>query len=190
MADAISEGERLRRVELHDAEVPIANLAALTANINRPADDRKEPYRLEDFAFYGEPEEAARVGSAAGAAFRAAGMAGLLPPWALFCWEAVTAGVQDPPPGAPQEPPAVAFGDGVVLAAPEEVGGTLRGLLVASSEASGKAVEVRMHDGRTYRVRVPEFSDFVIARDGEPLEILAARRKRRHPAAAPDRANT
>jgi len=190
VADAISEGERLRRVELHEEEVPVANLAALTANINRNADDRKEPYRLEDFAFYGEREEATRVGSAAGAAFKAAGVAGLLPPWALFCWEAVTAGVQDPPPGASQEPPAVAFGDGVVVAAPEEVGGTLRGLLVARKEASGKAVEIRTPAGQTYRIRVPEFPDFVIARDGEPLEILAARRQRRRPAAAPGPTNT
>lgn len=187
VVDAISEGERLRRMELHDEELPVANLAALTANINRDPEGRKEPYRLQDFAFYGEQEDVARVAPRAGAAFRAAGMAGLLPAWALFCWEGVTAGAPEEPQGGP----LLAAADGVLMVAPVEVGGMLQGLLVARQDASGQTVELSTTEGQCYRVRIPDFPDHVMARDGEALEILPApTRRRRRRAAVPGRSST
>jgi hypothetical protein len=173
--DAIEEGEKLRRADLHNMEIPTANLAALTANINRDPESRKEPYGLADFTFYGErEEEAARVAPRAAAAYKAAGMADLLPAWALFCWDAVTAGA---PEGTP-EGPLVALGPGVAMVAPSEAGGMLRGLLVARSDASGQTVDLTTPEGASYRVRVPVFSDHVMARDGEALEVLPAPRPR------------
>ena len=55
-----------------------------------------------------------------------------------------------------------AVGDGFILLAPEPANGGMEGLLIAQGRVSGQTIQVKL-DRQTLRVRVPEFTETVIA---------------------------
>ena len=54
---AVREGQQLRRRELHEQELPVANLTALMANINRDSKKNRTAYKPTDFCFFSELED-------------------------------------------------------------------------------------------------------------------------------------
>lgn len=61
MLAAWRELHRQRRQNAAVAELPVAGLAALFANVNRDPKRRSEPFKPSDFAFYQEREETAQT---------------------------------------------------------------------------------------------------------------------------------
>jgi hypothetical protein len=151
--------------------MPVANLASLTANLNRSSEDRREPYRASDFTFYGEQEKANHADPSAVAAYVALAEGGRLPTWALFCYSKLTAGKAGTKPNV-----LAAIGEGVVLLAPMDNGDEMSGLLIANRSAAGMDDEVVIGDDRAV-VSVPSFEGAVLAREGVTLPVVRGSRR-------------
>lgn len=164
--DAIVTGTILRRRELHDQELAVANLTALTANMNRDTKKVKTPYSVIDFCFFAGEEERNTPDAINAAAFMELHKRGELPRWALFVFPQMKGLASD---CAPPEPLA-ALGDGVVLLAPQIRNGGVEGLLLATQEVSGKEVRVTMN-GEVRTASIPTFEEFVLARENVFLPI-------------------
>lgn len=147
----------------------MANLTALMANLNRDAKKVKTPFKLSDFCFFAEAESREEPDAAPAAAYMQLVADGLMPGWALSVFpqmRPMAAGVEPPNPLA-------AIGEHFVLLAPEPRNGGMEGLLLATSEASGQELTVRVPGVKeSIRVAVPEFSDAFIARENIFIPIL------------------
>lgn len=157
---AVRHGQELRRRELHEQELAVANLSALTANINRDAKKQKNPYRAIDFCYFAEKADRNDPDAINAAAYMKLLEDGKLPAWALFCFQEMKgmAGEVAPPT------PLAAIGDGFVLLAPEPANGGMEGLLIAEGRVAGQ--KRRAHIGRQKLwVTIPEFTETVIARE-------------------------
>ena len=157
--NALSAGRKARRQELHEEELPVANLASLMANINRDAKKVKKPYGVIDFCFYASDDSANRPDDGPKNAYMALLDQKKLPRWALFVFADMKSGNAKAAPA-----PAAAVGEHVVLLAPQRRNGGLEGLLMATSEAYGQHVEVEM-DGESFTVAVPDFEGHAVARE-------------------------
>ena len=166
--EALEEGHELRRQELHQQELPVANLTALTANLNRDPKKNKAGYTVADFAFFADEQDLNLPDAEAAAAYMALVEQKQLPAWALFCFkEFAQRGDQVNPPQ-----PLAAIGKNVVLLAPKQKNGGLEGLLVARSEASGTQVEVTLA-GYNFTLAIPEFKDQIIAREDVFVPVIS-----------------
>lgn len=163
---AVAAGRNARREELHEHELPVANLAALMANINRDAKRVKKPYTTIDFCFWASKEDQNRPDEAPAAAYMAMAKAGVLPRWALFIYQDMKHGN-----AAAAVDPCAAVGEHVLLLAPQMRNGGLEGLLIATNEASNQHVEIIFED-KTYTVAVPEFDGWAVAREHVYLPIM------------------
>lgn len=157
---AIRKGHELRRRELHEQEMGVANLTALTANINRDAKKTKAPFKPHDFCFFADATDGNDVDEINAAAYFALIESKQLPPWALF----VFAEMKKVKSSLPAPEPVAAVGDGFILLAPSPANGGIEGLLMAEQRVSGKTIDVTL--GRmTIRVNVPEFEEMLLARE-------------------------
>lgn len=158
--NAVRQGQELRRRELHEQELGIANLAALTANINRDPKKTKSPYRAVDFCYFADKEDLNNPDAINAAAYLKLLEDKNLPAWALFCYPQMK-GMDD---GVAAPNPVAAIGDGFVLLAPQPANGGMEGLLIAENRVAGQ--KRRAHMGRQKLwVTVPEFTETVIARE-------------------------
>ena len=164
--DAIVRGHVLRRKELHEQELTVANLTALTANINRDSKKTKTPFKVTDFCFFAGDEERNNPDAINAAAYIELNRQKLLPRWALFIFpqmKGLDLGTEAPNPLA-------AIGDGVLLLAPQVRNGGIEGLLIATQAVSGKDVYVTMN-GETRTASIPQFDEWVLAREDVFLPI-------------------
>lgn len=89
-----------------------------------------------------------------------------LPAWATWVYEDMKSGRGREYLGDP-----AMLGDGLVLLAPVEIDDGFRGLMLAEGRVSGQEVDVTWRE-TLYRVRVPEFSGFLFAKDGADLDLV------------------
>lgn len=89
----------------------------------------------------------------------------LMPPWALFCFTDFKHAE-----ASPRDADQVSIvGDGWVLLAPDPITGGFQGLLLAEHRVAGAVVE-GAYMGGTVTVRLPQFEDFVLAKEGVELD--------------------
>ena len=157
---AVKKGHELRRRELHEQELGVANLTALTANLNRDPKKTKQPYQPHDFCFFAAATDGNNPDAINAAAYFDLIDKKQLPPWALFVFSEMKK-MKSPMP-APD--PVAAIGDGFILLAPTPVNGGMEGLLMAQQRVSGLTIEVSL--GRMkLKVNVPEFEEMILARE-------------------------
>ena len=168
VVDAIEGGQKLRREELHQNELPVANLASLTANLNRDPESKSKPFTAQDFSFFDEQEERNDgPDSTMAAAYMSLVNARALPRWALFCFTQMEQSAK----GGKLPHQVAAQADGVLLLGPRFAGDALCGLLIADHSASGTKVKLEVED-QEYVILIPTFSEQSIAREGERLPII------------------
>ncbi len=153
------------REYLHALEIPIAQLCALTANMNRDPKKQKKPYSVEDFTFFSAKEESKPERRAA-MAYMTMVERKTLPAWALFCLGDFKDGKGQTYPTDP-----AVVGDGMLLLAPQENDNKLKGLLIAEQKVSGKQLEVEW-EGHKMLVSIPKFDGFVHAQAETEITIL------------------
>lgn len=138
----------------------IANLTALTANLNRDPKKVKSPYKPHDFCFFADASDRNDVDEINAAAYFALLDKKQLPPWALF----VFTEMKKMKSLIPAPEPVAAVGDGFILLAPQPVNGGMEGMLMAEQRVSGQVIPVTL--GRMkISVRVPEFEEMLLARE-------------------------
>ena len=138
----------------------MANLTALTANLNRDPKKVKTPYKASDFCFFANAGEKNDPDEINAAAYFDLIENKLLPAWALF----VFSDMKKMKSSIPAPDPVAALGDGFVLLAPQPVNGGMEGLLIAEKRVSGQVIEVTL--GRMkVKVTVPEFEEMLLARE-------------------------
>ena len=168
MLEALQKGHELRRRDLHAGELPVANLAALMANINRDSKKNKKGFNVMDFAFYAEEKDLNLPDEAPAAAYMHLLENKKIPAWALFCYKEFQSRGKDVEP--PQ--PVAAIGEGVLLLAPKEKNGGLEGLLLARSEVSGEQVQASIA-GYEITLAIPEFTEQIIAREDVFIPVIS-----------------
>jgi len=157
---AIKKGQELRRRELHEQEIGVANLTALMANVNRDAKKTKTPYKAADFCFFASDAELNNPDEINAAAYFELIEKKLLPSWALFIFsemKRIRSSIAPPDPVA-------AIGDGFLLLAPEATNGGMEGLLIAQKRVSGQVIQVTIGRSKV-KVTVPEFEEMLLARE-------------------------
>lgn len=131
------------RVRLHDMERPIAQQTALTANQNRDAKKKKQPYTMLDFCVY-KPLHAEDLPSGHyGAAALLMVKKGTFPSWALFCFKELQAQATQ---GYEPALPAIVAEDAVLLHPVESEGG-FKGMLIALESASEQVRQFETPNG-------------------------------------------
>lgn len=166
MTAALVEGNRARREYLHSLELPVAQLCALTSNLNRDSRKNRKPYDVADFCFFVD-RDGSKPEDRAAAAYMQLVERDELPAWALFCFPDMKHGKGKPYSGDP----ALA-GDGLLLLAPVEIDNGFRGLLLAEQRVAGRAVRA-VWNGDTYTVQVPRFEGYTVALAGSELDLLS-----------------
>lgn len=108
-------------------------LTSLTANLNRDAKKKKEPYKLEDFYMF-QPQSLRDIPSGSyGAAAMALVEAGQFPLWALFVYKAL----KESAAGSPPSILALICEDAMIIAPREgENLGTIQGMLIGKETCS------------------------------------------------------
>ena len=158
--EAVKHGQDLRRRELHEAELPVANLTALTANLNRDVKKNRTPYKVTEFCFYADREDRNDPDAINAAAYMALLKDGKIPAWALYIYPDMKSNAGDTAP--PDD--LAAIGQDFLLIAPQPVNGGMEGLLLAKQRVAGELILVKVGN-TSVRVRVPEFEESVVARE-------------------------
>ena len=155
MLKAHSELQRIRRDEAALAELPVAALSSLLANIHR--DPKKgEPFKPIDFCLWRDTERKAELSSEAAAVALQMRADGTLPSILLTAWQAILASAK-----TTTKPPAVralrSDDERIYVLAPVWEGTNVRGGLVAVNGQISGTVLLRDVDKPllTYRVQIP-----------------------------------
>jgi hypothetical protein len=138
----------------------VANLTALTANLNRDAKKNKTPYKAADFCFFATAEDKNDPDEINAAAYFELIDSKQLPAWALF----VFSEMKKMKSSTPAPDPVAAIGDGFILLAPEPVNGGMEGLLIAEKRVSGQVIDVTIGRLKVQAI-VPEFEEMLLARE-------------------------
>lgn len=165
---AVNNALKLRRQRLHDYEKPIALLIAHQAEINRDRKKRKEPYRMDDFFLFGDPEQQNLPDAKYGAAAKVLIERQQFPSWALFVYKDLKR-VQDD--AVAPELLAFQHEDAIILA-PESSDGECKGLLIARVSVSDQKITLKSERGDQITVRMPKIDKEVIANENFRLDIL------------------
>ena len=154
-----------RQRNMHEQELPVAQLCAMTANQNRDPKKQKKAFALTDFTFF-QPKEDQNLASMryATAAVHLIKQ-GKLPTFALFCYKELA-------PAADENyvPGVLSFQcEDAILLHPEREGDEWTGMLIAQ-ESCNKQVRTMVNEhGVEIRVRMPEISTKVVAEEGARL---------------------
>lgn len=170
MISAWGHLQRIKKEEASITEMPLAQLTALTANINRDSKKAPKPFGVEDFCLFADknrkndqfPPEAAAIALQLR-------HEGECPEALIGCWQAVLSAAQQ----TTKLPDVrVLWSDdrAVAILAPVWEGKNIRGTLVVSSMVDGPVV-LRDRDRPllTYTVRVPARPHFAYVSAGELL---------------------
>ena len=149
--------------------MPIAQLTALTANLNRDDKKRPEPYGLADFCLFGEVEEGAQPPAAAGAAMLELIRRNLFPSFGFGPWypDLEKAGKDEPVP-----PRLILAAEDALLLAPWRVDAEhWGGFLIAEASSAGQRRAFYSENGDEVVLTVPA----VIADRGATVAEEAAK---------------
>jgi len=144
----------------------MAQLTALTANLNRDPKKQRKPFAAIDFCFFHDVE-ANRPQARAAAAYMRLVVDKQLPPWALFCFSDFKHAEASK---RPLEEVAI-IGEQWLLLAPEPLEGGYQGLFIAEHVVSGKAL-LGAYRGQQVLLQLPTFEDYVLAREGVELDEI------------------
>lgn len=159
---------KMRQSELHEYELPIANLAALTANVNAGGKNKKQ-YTANDFSMFTPVESLNLPETAAAAAYMFLVKEKMLPSWALFCFKDMK--TEATPPSF------VAFiCEDAILLAPQEEELGFKGLLIAQESASSETRTMTSPCGRTVELDIPHVKTKVIAESATLLTYPRAKK--------------
>lgn len=156
------ELRRIQREQAALAELPTAQLTALTANINRDSKKQSKPFTANDFAlFQGEREDDKPFRPDVAAVALALRHEGKAPPMLLTCWQQVLASATEH--CKPPSPRAWHSDDDAVwVLAPAFEGSNVRGGLVLVRGPISGSVLLRDLDRPllTHRVELPKRKGF------------------------------
>ena len=164
MIDAVRKSTLSRQEQLHELELPTAQLLAMTANMNK--DPKKgKAYSPMDFAIYTPRDRQDLPEGAYGAAALKLVKEKRYPAWALFCFkQLVSSATKDYEPTS-----AALISDYAILLHPRPVKGGFTGLLIAQ-ERAGNCSSVFVDDqGDEFLLEVPPIPTKVIAEEGVTL---------------------
>ena len=157
---AVIEGEKIRKRELHELELPVANLTSLMANLNRDPKKNRTPHKLTDFCFFADQKDKNDPDAEPAAAYMKLLDDGAIPGWALFVYPDMKINADK----AEVPTPLAAIAKDFILLAPVPKNGGMEGLMLAKSSVSGKEIEVKI-GGHKATIAVPEFEGTVIAKE-------------------------
>jgi len=169
----ISAWRHLQRIKKEEAsinEMPLAQLTALTANINRDSKRAPKPFGVEDFCLFAEKRNAGEAFPAEAAAIALQlRHEGECPDALIGCWQAVLESAQHST-RVPEVRVLWSDDRAVAILAPTWEGKNIRGTLVVSSMVSGTVV-LRDRDRPllTYEVQMPVKPHFAYVSAGELL---------------------
>ena len=155
------------RDELHKQEQPTALLTSVLANVNRDPKQRKKPFEPGDFYVFQPAEAQDRPNGRYGAAYMEMIENRVLPPWALFCFSALSAEAL----GHEAPTPCFLQADGAILLGPTWTEEGIKGMFIAT-EGPRRAVEMLDPEGERHMVVIPEVKTKVIAEEEMTLKIL------------------
>jgi len=156
--DAWHNLHRLKREAASYQEFPIAQLLALTANLNRDPKKQPRPFEPMDFCvFTDKPKDESRLTPETAAAALALRQEGLLPPIIISAWPHVLSSVQGDTP-APSVRALKSDCGRVWVLAPSWDGSNIRGGLVAVHGKPISPVKLRDVDRplMTFDVTLPK----------------------------------
>ena len=158
--NAYNHLQEIRKDQVALLEYPIAQLSTLTANINRDAKHRKQPFELQDFLLFTQSTDEQSIRPEAGAAaltMRATGQP--LPSVLYGVWPDIVQAAQQC-----KKPPLIraliSDCQTVALLAPSREHDNWRGLLAVTQQPSGNVITLHDHDRPLlkYKLRLPEMS--------------------------------
>lgn len=158
---AVRHGRKRYRVQLHDAERPIAQQTAVIANQNRDPKRQRKAFSFEDFSLYRPLADNSMPSGHYGAAAMTLIKRGLYPAWALFCFKDLSLGA------TPDYEPAVPalFAETAILLHPKKVEGGYKGLLIAQETASAQTLLFTDQGSEIIPLVVPHIHTKVIAEE-------------------------
>ena len=172
--EAINELNKLIIEELHSYERPISMLAYQNAEINRDRKKQRTPYKLDDFYFYRNEEQANLPEPKYGAATLALISKGMFPGWALFVYKDLKQRAGD---ALPPEVLCVQCEDAIILAPSiEEM--SITGLLIAGETASDKPRTLVSPCGLEVEVIMPKLSGKFQALEDAELRLIRSPKKK------------
>lgn len=166
--NAIYAVERLRKIELHENERPMALMMLQQAEMNRDPKKTRKPHTLDQFCLYATQEDknipAARYGAAAMALIEL----GKFPGWGLFVYQDLKKNATNA-----MAPSVLAYiCDDAVVLAPELSEKGLKGMLVAKISASRQARTLENERGDQVRVVMPAFNSSFFADEEALFDVL------------------
>lgn len=159
---AWKELRRLKREDAGRVDVIVAQLVALTANLNRDSKKVPKPFRLEDFCLFRErPKDDAAISAVAAAIAMDLHAEGRCPPLLIAAWPQVLAALKEGT-ATPAIRALHSNDDSVWILAPKWEGRHIRGALVAVRGRFTAPVRVRDVDRplNVYDVKIPEREGF------------------------------
>lgn len=146
-------------------ERPTALLSSIYVNAKKDP-KKSKPASWADFCFYKPRNDGNSASTENGSAMLLLAKRGLLPPWALFCFPAVTVNAD-----TDYEPNVLAFiSEDAILIHPvrEETG--YRGLLIAMESASSCSRAMKNPEtGEVFRLEIPHIHTKIVAEEGARL---------------------
>lgn len=152
--------------EAHIAERPLAQLTAITFNVNRGK--KTKPIKPEDLYHYATADDINLPKGRFGASMLRAVEEKMFPRWGLFAYKPLS---QSASGVAPEEYIAVA--SDLCVLAPRSDGTHLTGMVLARESAGGKVRQLVSNDGTIYTVETPKIPTKFVADDSLKLTILA-----------------
>lgn len=164
---AFMQASKMMMAELHMSEQPVAMITQSLANINRDQKKKPKPYKLEEFFLY-QPRELRNIpDSKSGSAALKLIALNLFPSWALFCYKELAAAASVPPPAL-----LAYICEDAILLAPEKIGSSVSGMLIAMESASNKKLVLTSPCGDSITVRLPNVHTKVIAQEDVVLQLI------------------
>ena len=144
----------------------MAQLIALTANMNRDPKKNRKPFTTEDFCMFvdrssNRPEEEAAL------AFMALVREKELPPWALGFFADFKHGKVTKRPTKE----LAMVGEDIIILAPVEIHEGFEGTMIAEQKASEQVRTVE-HNGMTWTIQVPKFEGMMFAQAGMSVDVI------------------
>ena len=152
---------------MHEQELPVAQLCALTANQSRDPKRQKKAFTVTDFTFFQPREELNLASMRYATAAMALIKQGKLPNFALFCYKELA-------PAADENyvPGVLSFQcEDAILLHPERDGDEWTGMLIAQESCSKRIRTMVNEHGVEIRVRMPEISTKIVAEEGARLHL-------------------
>ncbi len=152
VVDAFQNLKKKEQLRYHNNEAPIALLTSLTANLNRDAKKRREPYTIEDFFLFQPKDFKDGPAQSYGSAAMALVELELFPSWALFVYKALKESSEG------NAPSLLAFicEDAILLAPRENHENSIKSMFIGLESASGARRKMKSPCGLEVYMQLPK----------------------------------